>query len=227
MSNTIKVEFNRAFWKVFLLIFSAVLISTYVDQLLNRQIDSIIRSPQGLSNSIWFWGACSLLSSLFFPLVISLFCSQTLANAHGSYRKIFSNKFELAVIETLRSWGKTFLWCFVFILPGLYFFAFYILVPYIVYFSKKYEAGEVDALKYAVQLGRKFFWRLQWWLTVFYFCIPFATSTLFDEYKLFNVHPTAAIFCVLLETVIILAFNYVMLKSLFKYLNEVEHAPAI
>lgn len=210
-----------------MLIFSAVLAATFADQLLNKQIDSIIRSPQGLSNMIWVWGLLSLNVTLFFPLLITLLCSQTLAVNVHSFRSFFNGKFELGLIETLRAWGKTFLWCFVFIIPGLIKYTYYLMAPYVVFFSERYAEGEVDALEYSALLSKKFWWRLNLWLTVFYFVIPVILSSLLDEYRLFSLHPVSALACVLLETCLVLSFNYFILKLFFKYLNEVEHGSVI
>lgn len=206
-----------------MLIFSAVLAATVADQLLNKQIDNLIRSPQGLSNTIWLWGAVSLISTLFFPLLITLLCSQALASRPRSIQKFISEKFELGLLETLRAWGKTFLWCFVFIIPGLIKYTYYLMVPYVVFFSERYAEGKVDALEYSTLLSKKFWWRLNLWLTLFYLIIPLALSSVLDEYRLFSLHPVSAAWCVLLETILVLSFNYVILKLFFKYLNEVEH----
>ena len=176
---------------------------------------------------IWVWGSVSLVSTLFFPLLISLLCSQTLSQSTRSAGNFFSAKFELGLIETLRAWGQTFLWCFVFIIPGLIKYTYYLMAPYVVFFSERYAEGKVDALKYSAQLSKKFWWRLNLWITVFYFVIPLALSSALDEYRLFSIHPITAVFCVLLETVLILIFNYLILKVFFKYLNEVEHGSVI
>ena len=227
MNQVAEINFKKILSPSFLLIFLAVLIGTLVDQSLNKQIELVIKSPDGLSNMIWVWGLGSLTSSLFFPLLISMLCSYTLANIFFSKRKLLSEKFELALIETLRAWGKTFLWCFVFIIPGLIKYTYYLMAPFVVLFSKKYERGEVDALVYSEQLSKKFWWRLNLWLTVFYFIIPLVLSSGLDEYKLFSAHPITAALGVLLETVLVFAFHYLILKLFITYLNEVENAPVI
>ncbi len=198
-----------------------------VDQLLNKQIDQVIRSPQGLSNMIWLWGSVSLISTLFFPLLISLLCSQTLSAKPHSIQKLFNEKFELGLIETLRAWGKTFLWCFVFIIPGLIKYTYYLMAPYVVFFSQAYAEGKVDALDYSTKLSKMFWWRLNIWLAIFYFVIPLALSSALDEYRLFSLHPITATACVLLESILVLSFNYFILKLFFKYLNEVEHGTSV
>lgn len=211
----------------FLLIFLAVLLAALADQSLNRKIEQVIKSPDGLSNMIWVWGLASLGSSLFFPLLVSMLCSYTLSNAFASRRGFLKDKFELALIETLRSWGKTFLWCFVFLIPGLVKYTYYLMAPFVVMFSKKYERGEVDALQMSEKISKKFWWRLNIWLTLFYLLIPVALSSSLDEFKVFQYHPLSATACVLLETILVLVFHYLILRLFLRYLNEVENGAVL
>lgn len=219
----IKIEFKRIFSLNFLLTFLAAIASAMVDQALNRKIEAVIRSPDGLSNMIWVWGAASLASSLFFPLLISMLCSYTLSMAFNSKRVLFKDKFELALIETLRAWGKTFLWCFAFIVPGLIKYVFYFLAPFVVLFSKKYENGEVDALEMAEKISKRFFWRLNIWLTLFCFLLPISLSAVLDEFRVFLYHPVSATVCVFVESILIFVFHYLILRLFLRYLNEVEN----
>lgn len=225
MPSTIKIEFKNAFGPGFLLVFLAVLLTTLLDQSLNKQIENLLQSQQGLTNTIWFWGALSLLSSLLFPLLTSFLCAHTLANLDGGPHHFLLKKFELGLIETLRAWGKTFLWCFVFIIPGLIQYTYYLMAPFVVMFSKKYEAGEVDALDYSKKISKKFWHRLNFWLLVFYMILPLAISSLLDEYQIFRTHPITATLTVALQTLIFLAFHYVILKLFLRYLNEFESDP--
>lgn len=185
-----------------------------------------MQSSTGLSNMIWFWGALSLFSSLMFPLYSSFLCAHTLANLEGNALKYTGRKFELGLIETLRAWGKTFLWCFLFIIPGLIQYTYYLMAPFVVLFSKKYEAGEVDALDYSKRISKKFWHRLNLWLLVFYMVLPLTISSLLDEYLLFRTHPISATFSVLLETFLYFAFHFVVLKLFLRYLNEFEPEPS-
>lgn len=172
---------------------------------------------------IWVWGLASLASSLFFPLLISMLCSYALSRAFTSKRKLIKDKFELALIETLRAWGKTFLWCFVFIIPGLIKYTFYFLAPFVVLFSKKYEQGKVDALEQAQKISIKFWWRLNIWLTLFYFLIPIVLSSTLDEFKIFQLHPISATACVLAESILVFLFHFLILRLFLRYLHEIEH----
>ncbi|MBC7465927.1 MAG: hypothetical protein H7256_08035 [Bdellovibrio sp.] len=226
MSPTADVQFKNTFKPGFLLVFLALLVATLIDQTLNKQIENLIQSQQGLSNSIFVWGALSLISSLLFPLLTSFLCAHTLANFSDKPWSFVSRKFELGLIETLRAWGKTFLWCFAFIIPALFYYVYYLLTPFVVMFSKKYELGEVDALEYSKNISKKFFYRLNFWLAIFYMAIPLAISSLLDEYLLFRTHPWTAMAGILLETFIYFTFHFVVLKLFLRYLNEFEPDPS-
>lgn len=220
-----QVQFKNVFKSGFLLVFLALLATTILDQLFNKQIESLIQSPHGLSNMIWFWGALSLIASLVLPLFTSLLCCHTLVGSKESIFEFIHSKFELSLIEALRAWGKTFLWCFLFIIPGLIQGTYYVMTPFVVIFSKKYAAGEVDALQYSKLLSKKFWGRLNLWLLVFYAIIPLTISICLDEYQVFRTHPFLALLCVLLETVIYFLFHFLVLKLFLKYLNEFEPPP--
>jgi len=223
----IQIEFKRIFSLNFLLIFLAVLVAALIDQSLNRKIELVIKSPEGLSNMIWIWGIASLASSLFFPLLISMLCSYTLSMAFTSKRTLMKDKFELALIETLRSWGKTFLWCFVFIIPGLIKYTYYLMAPFVVMFSKEYEQGNVDALELSEKISKKFWWRLNIWLTLFYFFVPLALSSGLDEFRTFQLHPATATLSALFETILVFVFHFLVLRLFLRYLHEVENGPVL
>lgn len=131
------------------------------------------------------------------------------------------------MIETMRSGGKLILWFFVFIIPIFWKYLHYFLTPFVVMFSKRYERGEVDALEYSTELSKKVFWRLQLWLAIFYFIIPGLVSILLDEKRVFIISPVTATLCVALETVILFAYHYFVLKLFLPYLNEMENPPSI
>lgn len=223
----IQIEFKRIFSLNFLLIFLAGIAAALVDQSLNRKIELVIKSPDGLSNMIWVWGIASLASSLFFPLLISMLCAYTLSLAFASKTALMKDKFELALVETLRSWGKTFLWCFVFIIPGLIKYTYYLMAPFVVMFSKQYEQGEVDALELSEKISKKFWWRLNVWLTLFYFFVPLALSSGLDEFKTFQLHPLSATACVLFETILVFVFHFLILRLFLRYLHEVENGSVL
>ena len=67
---------------------------------------------------------------------------------------------ELGLIESLRAFFKSVLWGFLFIIPGIIKMIRYQFVVYIVASSKKYEAGELDALEASEKLSEGRFWSL-------------------------------------------------------------------
>jgi hypothetical protein len=138
-----------------------------MDQYLTKQVENLISSKDGLSNMIWVWGGLSVLSAILFPLLISIFCAYFFITSTKSLNEFVEDNFELSLIETLRAWGKTFLWSFVFLLPGVFKYINYILTPFVVMFSKKYKRGEVDALEYSTLISKKFFWSIKLWLGCF------------------------------------------------------------
>lgn len=67
---------------------------------------------------------------------------------------------ELGLIESLRAFFQSVLWGFLFIIPGIIKMIRYQFVVYIVASSKKYEAGELDALEASEKLTEGRFWSL-------------------------------------------------------------------
>jgi hypothetical protein len=220
-----KLDLNSILKPSFLLIFSAVFFSTLMDQYLTKQVENLISSKDGLSNMIWVWGGLSVLSAILFPLLISIFCAYFFITSTKSLNEFVEDNFELSLIETLRAWGKTFLWSFVFLLPGVFKYINYILTPFVVMFSKKYKRGEVDALEYSTLISKKFFWSIKLWLGVFYVIVPVLFYALFDEYRIFTNHPVSATLVVGLETFVEIIFHFIILNLFIKFLNanEVEN----
>lgn len=207
----------------FLLIFSALILSTLSEQFLQHQIELVIRSQAGLSNSIWFWGLLTVASAVLFPLLISILCAYHLVAPRTDLKNFFSDNLELSVVETLRAWGKTFLWSFVFLIPGVIKYINYILTPFVVLFSRRYKNGEVDALEYSTKISKNFWWSIKIWLGVFYVLIPIVFYVLFENYRSFTMHPAWAALIVLLESVVELVFHFIILRLFIHYLNEVEN----
>lgn len=192
------------------------------DQYFSHQIELLISSKDGLSNMIWIWGGLSILSAIFFPLLISLLCAYTLVSHHSHIKKYFSENLELGIIESLRAWGKTFLWTFVFVIPGLIKYIHYILTPFVVAFSERYKKGEVDALEYSTKIAKSFYWSIKCWMGVFYLIIPAIMYFVFDEWRMFSNHPISATLLVGVETVIELLFHFIILKMFINYINQNE-----
>ncbi len=182
----------------------------------------LISSKDGLTGMIWVWGGLSVLSAILFPVIVSIFCAYLLVSTNTKMKEFLAENFELSLIETLRAWGKTFLWSFVFILPGVIKYINYILTPFVVLFSKRYKRGEVDALEYSTAISKHFFWKIKLWLGLFFVIVPLLFYLLFDEYRVFKTHPITATGLVFLAAVVQLLFHFVILKLFIKFLNDVE-----
>lgn len=207
----------------FMLIFSAALASTISQQFLDHKIEKIIQSPTGLNSMIWVWGFLSLLTALVFPLIQSLLCSFYLSREFTFEKKIknfLADHFELTLLETLRAWGKSFLWFFVFILPGFVKYSYYMLTPFVVLFSKKYQTGHADALDVSEKIFKKYWIYFSIQQFLFYFLLPFVMSTVIDQYRAFDTHPISALVALVFETLMILFFHYLMIRKIFFYLNN-------
>lgn len=200
-------------------------LSTLSDQLITTQMERLIGSKNGLSNMIWFWGSVSLVNAILLPMITALISSFMVVDFDkkpaGSL-EFSAEHFELLTIETLRSWGKSFLWSFVFVLPGVWKFFTYTLTPYVVLFSKKYAAGEVDALEYSEYICKKNWKAVNKWLTVFYLVVPIASYFLFEPFRILAQTPVRATILIFVKTVVELAFHYQMLKILIEFINKNE-----
>ena len=205
----------------FLLIFSAMLFSTISQQYLDKKIELILRSTEGLTSMIWVWGTLSLISALVFPLVLSLLTGYFLIqNKEQRPVDFIQQHFELGLIESLRSWGKSFLWFFAFIIPGFVYFFYFMLAPQIVFFSQKYQNGEVDALSESEKYVKKNWLFYTVVTTLFYLIIPAIMTSVFDEFRLFALHPGWAFGCIAIETILFIYFQYLLNNKLIAHLIE-------
>ncbi len=215
----------------FLPVFGALVIYTALDQFINSKIQQILQSQDGISQTIWFWAtlaiALSLLAPLFTSFIACFAFSKTLKNDQNLSAYVFadshiefSNKFELSLIETLRAWGKTFLWCFAFVIPGLIKYTYYLMTPFVVFFSKKYSRGEVDALEMSEKISKDFWWRLNFILFIFYFIIPLTMTSFFDSSKKISSTPVLACVIIAAETFWLLLMHYYLLKNFLFHLKK-------
>lgn len=78
----------------------------------------------------------------------------------GSPLQFIKKHTELGLIESLRAFFKALLWGFILVIPGLIKMIRYQFVLFVVASSKKYEHGDMDALKGSENLTRGHFWGL-------------------------------------------------------------------
>lgn len=199
-------------------------LSTFTDQYIALKVEKLVSSPKGLSDMIWVWGSLSLISAIFFPMLFAILCSYNIVKQPPSIAKYFEENLELSMIESLRSWGKSFMWSLLFILPGIAKFILYTLTPYVVLFSKKYKEGAVDALQYSSDICKKNLKKINLWLTVFYVGIPIVLYFTAEPYRLLRDNPFAGTFIVFVRTLAEYGFHYMMLKIFINYINHAENA---
>lgn len=204
-----------AFKKVFLPLFLLVTLSSNVDRYLNLNIENAVRDPNGAQQQVYFFGALSIFNSVVFPVLlmtVALFALNATKNEKqglGGFLKKYLNQI---YIETLRSWGKTLLWTMLFILPGIWKYIEFSLVPMVVTSSKSYDEGNEDALKKSAQVVRHHWPAILGILVVFHLFIPIVLSVLFDSYRLIWKTPLASLSLSVLDTYLLLISTHLLFK---------------
>lgn len=64
------------------------------------------------------------------------------------------------VTESLLAFSRILLFSLLFIIPGVVYYIFYTFMPYIVFFDRKYHAGEVNALEESKRIVKSHFFRV-------------------------------------------------------------------
>lgn len=228
----------KALKKSILPIFLALSAHSTIDLFLNTKIELYLRSPQGVDQRIWIYAALSIFCGLFFPLLTTLFCAYGVMHSLreqttlSHFKKPISlvsflkQHIELSFLESLRAFGVSFLWGLLLIIPGIIKYSYYLLVPFVVIFSKKYHAGEVNALKLSETLSKKFWFKLNLYFALL-FILNLILTSLFDQYLVFSQHPISASALTGVETVLVLFFHVLILKYFLHYLNEQEPSSEI
>ena len=226
VSNGLTPSFNRQHFFSslkfgFLPLYSAVVISLIIDQSLNLKIETILRSPDGLSNSIWIWGGLSLISTLIFPVLFTLsscfFITEKIKGLSISQFPVFLKQhFELTLLESMRAWAYMFLWFFVLFFPMVYKFVSYTMTPFLVVYSPAYARGEINALKTSELITKEFFIKLFLLLVCFYIILPTAGTLIFDQYKLFRNYPFQSLALAGIDAFLIYTIHFFILKMFFK-----------
>ncbi len=156
-----KLNYFKALRSSFLLIFLAMVVYRNIDQFLTKQIESIIRSQDGINSIIWAWGGLSLVTSILFPTVVAIICLYALRyNSLRNLSGFFNDHFELSFLETLRALAYSFLWGLLFIIPGLIKMSYYYLTIFVVLFSPAYAKGRVDALEESALISKQHWLKL-------------------------------------------------------------------
>jgi hypothetical protein len=201
-----------AYWKTYfqsllrigLPLFILTVIGGITDQWLTNQMENMLLNPSGTSRLVWLYGGLSMIWSLLFPLMGLLLILWTVQSR--PFVKFWSESFPQAMIELMRSWGKSMTWSFLFLIPGLVRFIQYLFVPLIVCLDPSYQQGEREALKHSRMLAKGQFAKLAGFFILTTMLVP-ALMTSFDEWKIFSVHPASALGISAVEMLLNLAFS--------------------
>ncbi len=196
----------KVFKKVAFPLFILVVLSSNIDQFLNIKVEDALRDPMGAAPQVYWFGFLSVISSIIFPILLmttTLYAmnasrfSESLTDFYGKYiNQIF--------IETLRTWGKTLMWSLLFILPGIWKYLEYSLVPMVVTSSTRYDDGKIDALKASAFVFRRHWLKILGILILFHLFIPLILASVFDSYRLLWKTPVASLILNLLDTYLLI-----------------------
>ncbi|WP_374028742.1 hypothetical protein [Bdellovibrio bacteriovorus] len=203
----------QVFKKVFLPLFVLVVLSSNIDQYLNLHIESALRDPNGAQQQVYLWGFLSIISSIVFPVLlmtVALYALNTLVGFADGLESFLGKNLNQVAIETLRSWGKTLLWSLLFILPGVWKYIEYSLVPLVVTTSKRYDEGKEDALQKSSQIVRRNFGKVFGVFVLFHLFLPVLLSGLFDSYRLVWKTPLASLVLSALDTYLLLVSTHIL-----------------
>jgi len=200
--NETLVSNLKSYWHTFFhtlkrvgpLLFVLTIFGTMLDQWITSHMESMLLNPQGTSRMVWVFGALSLLWGVLYPLtslLLILSCLQPLP-----LLKFWTQTFPQALIELLRAWGKSMLWSFLLIIPGILAFIRYLFVPFVVALDPLYAEGQREALQRSWSLSKGRLGRLLGLFLLSSILVP-ALMTTFDEWKIFSYHPiSAGLICV-------------------------------
>jgi hypothetical protein len=214
------------FKRIGLPLFVLTLVYTSIDQLLTINIDETLRTPTGGMGLVWTLGFISLVLGILFPilgiLVVIYGAGHPDSNERGLFRYIrkFLNQVS---IEILRSWGKTLLWSLLLILPGLWKYIQYTLIPFVVTLSPSYAAGDRDALAYSAMVVRHHLGKVLAIIFVFHLFIPSIMTVFFDDERLVWITPVPA----LLLTVVDVYFFILSTQLLLTVFEHDGTEPAV
>lgn len=203
--------FKKIFWPLFIL----VIIAGNLDQYLTLQIEQAIQDPEGNQQRVYFIGFISLLCSIIFPVVLtttSLYALNSLNMWTQSLEAFYKKNLQQIFIETLRTWGKVLLWSLCFILPGIWKFIQYSLVPFVVTSSRSYDEGKIDALAASSNIVRMHWGKVLGVLILFHIFIPLVLTGLFNTYKPIWKTPISSLILSAIDTYLLLISTHLLFR---------------
>lgn len=212
----------QVFKKVFLPLFALVVLSTCTEQVLNLYLEKALRDYQGAQDKVYILGFLSIVSSIIFPVLLSSIALYALNRQIGWQKPLkdfWAKNLNQLYIETLRSWGKTLLWSLLFLLPGIWKYFLYTLVPVIVTSSLEYEDGKKDALQFSSQIVRRNFFKVLGAILLFQIFIPLVMATLFNAYRLLWETPLQSLLLSVFDTYLLIIFTQILFNI---FISEVR-----
>ncbi len=179
------------------------------------QVESALRDPTGIQKSIVLYGFLSIFFNVVFPVLMTTLALYSLFSLRARtllLGEFFNRHLNHLFIETLRAWGKTLLWSILFIIPGIWKYLHYSLVPFVVVGSPLYQHGHVDALQASTAIVRKHRVQVFGIFILFHLLIPIILSALFDAYRLIWKTPMASLLLSLLDTYLLLISTHLLFK---------------
>ena len=167
---------------------------------------------------VWFYGFFSLVLGIIFPILgilIVVYGAKTPEANEKGLLEFIQKTIEPMSIEILRSWGKTLLWSLLLLLPGLWKYTEYTLIPFVVALSPKYQRGEEDALLASARLVKSNLLKICAILTFFHLIFPSLLTVFFDDYRLIWDTPIAAVLLTLVD-VFLFIFSTQLLLMVFE-----------
>lgn len=188
----------------------------FIDQQLVAATQAELQSAHGAGASLFLFAGLSMLAAIIGPVVSAIAVLFSLQR-HENFVQYVANRVTYLVREQMRAMGKVIAWGLLFILPGLWKFLEYSLLPFVVCMDPRYQKGEIDAL----QTASRVFYRNWGKVILIVFCLMLISllGTSIDEYRSFALHPFSAVALVTVDLVIFLSFQWLLIR-----LWENDHA---
>lgn len=206
----------QIFKRIGLPLFVLTLIYTSLDQLLTINIDASLRSTAGGNmGMIWAYGFLSLIIGILFPILgilIVVYGASEPATSELGLMYFIEKHVNQVSIEILRSWGKTLLWSLALILPGMWKYVEFTMIPFVVMLSPGYQRGEQDALEASSRVVKQRLGKIILILILFHLILPSLLTVFFDDYRLVWQTPVSALFLTLLDVYIFIISTQLLIE---------------
>ena len=189
------------------ILFLFTLAFSSTDQWLVQMTQNEISNPNGASPIVWLFAFLTVLLGSLSPLISTLLIFSLIKKSENPW--LFVRNFSQNLIEAMRAWGKSFMWSFLLIIPGIIKFAQYFFVPFVVCFDPNYQRGQVDALEQSQKISKGRLPVLIGLLILFDAILPLGMS-FFEEWSLLTRTPGPAMALCFVEMMINICFIWIL-----------------